>query len=1082
MLVLTAAASGCGALPELSAQSDGDGGGENGGKGGEGGGNPDIVGGSSAGGNSGNSGNSGSGGVADPCAAQTCTADQHCEVSNDGTTAECVGNDCATLVCDEEQLCTPTTDGAICVDKCTGDVACPENQYCDLDTGGCKDDECVPGDQVCDGEAVLQCLPNGSGSEQQFVCASPAPGYPSQCTEPSGTEAECPCRDDWDCPAHTVCEAGKCEGTGAEPTCRLPAEPMENVLPANEITWGGTLADHLASNSPFPESGQVVLTPLVANLDDDNGDGLIDERDVPEIIFVTFCGTPGSNSPEFTYNGTLRAIHGGGPNKGGDFFATCNETSIWHEGDALDSVSCACGAKTATNSAILDSTASLAVGDLDNDGIPEIVGIHETDGIIIFDNTGNILSQSTGLTGGNPAPTLANLDNRGNAEIIIGRTVFTVGDDGSGTLVVLEKFEGAESKGTNGQGPVSCVANVVGDDQQEIIAGAAAYRFPNGPAGATKRTDCSGSETGDEEAWCDGKLITVWDENREGFCAIADVLGADTSLEAAPGPNNPLDGVPEVVLISSGHLRIYNAATGDELRDIDLGLGTGGPPNVDDFDGDGFPEIGTAGKDYYVVHDLQDFATECPEWGDVADNQTTAPRTPPAATCGQDSDCGDLSKFACNEETAQCVCLENGWRRTTQDGSSKVTGSSVFDFNGDGAAEVIYNDECFFRVYNGVDGHVYFTEPSESRTRIEYPIVADVDNDGNAEIVFATTNESGFCGNYGGDTSEYTGDEEADKNRSPRSLHNNGLEVWGDASDLWVSARRIWNQHAYHITNVTESGQIPLVEPPSWLPYNGRVYNSYRSNPRSFGVAPDLAVLGIQVSSPDAACGELSSLLNVTAEIKNIGDLRVSNFVVGFYGEWTAVPLTEALLDAGAAPITSTVTQTLEPGDVVFVTVSYDSANNAPGVLPDLVRVVVDDTDLARECEESNNAAEKEVAAGLELADLTLDVGAVAPSCPSPLVSAVVHNIGSAPANNYVVRLYAGDPSSAGTVLAEVTRPGPLAAGGSDAFDVTLTGFPKDRTITVFGVADPDNTIAECNDGNNSDAADNSVRCNSGPD
>ncbi len=172
----------------------------------------------------------------------------------------------------------------------------------------------------------------------------------------------------------------------------------------------------------------------------------------------------------------------------------------------------------------------------------------------------------------------------------------------------------------------------------------------------------------------------------------------------------------------------------------------------------------------------------------------------------------------------------------------------------------------------------------------------------------------------------------------------------------------------------------------------------------------------------------------------------------------------------------------LEPGDVVFVTVSYDSANNAPGVLPDLVRVVVDDTGLARECEEGNNSAEKEVAAGLELADLTIDVGAVAPSCPSPVVSAVVQNIGSAPASNYVVRLYAGDPSSGGTVLAEVTRPGPLGAGASDAFDVTVTGFPQDRTITVFGVVDPDNAIAECNDGNNSDAADNSVRCNSGPD
>jgi len=67
------------------------------------------------------------------------------------------------------------------------------------------------------------------------------------------------------------------QGTGKEPTCQLAPEPFENVLPVNEITWGGTEAAPDAVNSPFPNASQVVLTPLVANLDDDSGDGLIDE-------------------------------------------------------------------------------------------------------------------------------------------------------------------------------------------------------------------------------------------------------------------------------------------------------------------------------------------------------------------------------------------------------------------------------------------------------------------------------------------------------------------------------------------------------------------------------------------------------------------------------------------------------------------------------------------------------------------------------------------------------------------------------------------------------------------------------------
>jgi L-ribulokinase len=55
---------------------------------------------------------------------------------------------------------------------------------------------------------------------------------------------------------------------------------------------------------------------------------------------------------------------------------------------------------------------------------------------------------------------------------------------------------------------------------------------------------------------------------------------------------------------------------------------------------------------------------------------------------------------------------------------------------------------------------------------------------------------------------------------------------------LWVAARRIWNQHAYHVTNITEGAGVPRIEPKGWVPTNGRTYNIYRSNPRSYGVVP----------------------------------------------------------------------------------------------------------------------------------------------------------------------------------------------------------------------------------------------------
>jgi hypothetical protein len=78
----------------------------------------------------------------------------------------------------------------------------------------------------------------------------------------------------------------------------------------------------------------------------------------------------------------------------------------------------------------------------------------------------------------------------------------------------------------------------------------------------------------------------------------------------------------------------------------------------------------------------------------------------------------------------------------------------------------------------------------QSYTQIEYPVVADIDNDGSAEIVVVSN---------GGEAP---------------------VRVFHDSQDRWVPARRIWNQHAYHVTNVREDGTLPAVQPPSWQQLN----------------------------------------------------------------------------------------------------------------------------------------------------------------------------------------------------------------------------------------------------------------------
>ena len=78
------------------------------------------------------------------------------------------------------------------------------------------------------------------------------------------------------------------------------------------------------------------------------------------------------------------------------------------------------------------------------------------------------------------------------------------------------------------------------------------------------------------------------------------------------------------------------------------------------------------------------------------------------------------------------------WSQSTQDQSSNATGSSVFDFQGDGVAEVVYADECYMRVYSGLDGTVLVEIESASATIHEYPLVVDVDGDGRFERIISS--------------------------------------------------------------------------------------------------------------------------------------------------------------------------------------------------------------------------------------------------------------------------------------------------------------------------------------------------------
>jgi hypothetical protein len=1055
--VLVSAGVGCGGNPDVARPDKPLGSGGSAGSGGGGTAGSAAAGGSISIGGSAPGGASGEGGAGESRCSD-CGLGQHCD--DDDGNPTCVDNVCEELECSESEECTPASGGGVyCADiSCESDEDCPISRFCKRDL--CVDDVCEAGTRRCDDDGVVTCTDNGGAEEVGYECGG-AGYYTSECSGSTPRDSGCSCEDDWDCPEYTDCEAGVCSGRGEEARCTVPAVPFEDVLPELEFRWGGaSAAQPEATGRPFAASAQVVTTPIVINLDDDNQDGKVNELDFPEIVFMT-------DDVDATEGGVVRAIHGGGPDKGEDYFALCG-SNHWSEGDDADAE---CEGGTARPGGVL------AAGDLDNDGFPEIVVPLDTGGLQILDYRGRsvaTLEQDLRDSGPwyYPAPAIANLDFAGLAEIVLGNRVITLAKDGS-ELVFDRVFEGTGSNGTEHlneeesyYGPSVCLADLNPDyPGLEIVAGTTAYRLPD------PMPDCDAPN--DVSDYCEGRLSVLWDaaalddgeiDYPNGFCAVADVWGA--SRTTPPGPENPLDQTPEVVLVSDGDLLILDGGSGALILQRALGGGDiGGAPNVDDFDGDGFPEIATALANFYTVIDLQQPSAACPAWNAVmartaAPPGANDPRTP-GGECQDDGDCDDGT--VCNRSIGSCVCLHNGWKRTTEDDSSRATSSSVFDFNGDGAAEVVYTDECYFRVYDGTSGGVYLALPSLNRTITENPVVADVDNDGNAEIVFAQNNAEGTVRCSESDLDSWPDGE----NDVPAESLPNGLEVWGDPTDVWVAARRVWNQHSYHVTNVTEAGAIPIHEPESWKPLNGRLYNTFRSQPRGAGVAPDLALTAIQISSPDVSCGELSDTLEISVEVRNLGDLRVGPGVsIEFLGAWADPELEEALEDAQGDRLSYELEVSLEPGAGTVISVEYERGRNDREDLPATITASIDAEGRVRECEESNNDINRPVEGGARIADLRIEVES-ASGCSEPVVEVTLSNDGSAAAEDVLVRIYAGDPSQGGTLLGEETLEDPLEPGASES--LTLELDPVSLDIAVWAVVDPRNVIDECNDGNNRD-------------
>ncbi|MEM9188758.1 MAG: FG-GAP-like repeat-containing protein [Myxococcota bacterium] len=502
-------------------------------------------------------------------------------------------------------------------------------------------------------------------------------------------------------------------------------------------------------------------------------------------------------------------------------------------------------------------------GQIDARDVPDVV-VNMIDGLTAIGpatlmafsgDDGRVLWESSENVAGLVSHAAADLDGDGTVEIVI--------TDAQNRLAIFShtgtlERTGAPTSAGGGLGGLA-IADLQADGTPEIVAGVSVHRNDGslawsgtqlGPLPSLADLDLDGEleVAGSSAAYnADGSLLWSGGAVANGYTAIARVLDVPSSAG------------PQVVAVNARTLQILDGASGTSLfGPITFESGAAslaGPPTVADFDGDGKPEIGIAGDSAYVVID--------PE------------RPPPHVS----------------------------WTVPSEDVTTGSVGSTVFDFDADGSAEVVYADECHVRILSGMDGSVLWSTGHKSGTGIEYPVVADVDADGNAELI-VVSNEQVFDARCGDRT-------------LPWAELPPGVRVYRDTLDNWVPTRSIWNQHTYHIDNVRDDGSLPRPETRSWESHNTFRLNAFL-DPEAATRAPDLVV-----SAHSARANGCPARAILRARVENRGSrgvpagVRVAFFageppdrttllgvgqtaavILAGAGEWVEIEVTSLPLDA----------------------------------------------------------------------------------------------------------------------------------------------------------------------------------------
>lgn len=409
-----------------------------------------------------------------------------------------------------------------------------------------------------------------------------------------------------------------------------------------------------------------------------------------------------------------------------------------------------------------------------------------------------------------------------------------------------------------------------------------------------------------------------------------------TNLENYPVITD-LDGDGDIEVI--GNQYILDGATGALVAVLSGASGNWGAPAVADLDLDGFQEImlenrvynydgsfrfacgaGGVGTFPHPVNidadNLGEVMIAAPSRVTVCDDDgstlwSRAHTSYGTATAIADFDNDGMQEFAFANYGSITLLEGDGstrWSTSVSDYSG-LAGTTSWDIDLDGVPEVIYADENDILVLNGATGAVVTRNPSHgSVTLAETPAVADVDGDGQGELI------------YGSNDFSYK-----------------GITVFGSADGDWPYSRPVYNQATYYGANINDDLSVPTNPDPPWI----HPANIFRGQPSAIYVAarPNLRA---EISDVCIASCEPGGQAMVWLQVWNDGAGDVApGAVLDLYGN-----------PGGSRTLVASTTLTDPVPAQGSVEVLIETTHE---LLGDGLEAVIDGAEVLTECHEDDN-------------------------------------------------------------------------------------------------------------------------------